>query len=166
MEPREETESSRPGLGAALLAFAVFALVAGVSVVVARREGVGIEAGWPKGSIRESADGSKIEMVSAMRRADYRSEARALRKGEMVTIAGNGTLDLTGARMAGASSELEVVVIAGRALVKVPPEWAVVTKDSFAVGAVRNHARRAEGDPEKTLRLEAVVLGGALEVTH
>src|SRR5262245_12120811 len=111
MEMREETDSRRPGVGAALLAFVVFALVAGASVVAARRQGVGVEAGWPKGSIRESADGSTVEMVSAMQRTDYRSEARALRKGEMVTIAGNGTLDLTGARMAGASSELEVVVI-------------------------------------------------------
>jgi hypothetical protein len=165
MEPREQTESPRPGMGAALLAFAVFALVAGASVVVARRQGVGVEAGWPKGSIRESADGSTIEMVSAMRRAYHRSEARALRKGEMVTIAGNGTLDLTGAQMAGTSGKLEVVVIAGRATVRVPPEWAVVTSD-LTVGALRNYARRAKGDPEKTLRLEAVILGGALDVIH
>ena len=166
MEPRQEQERSGPGVGAALLAFAFFGLVAGGSVLVAQRQGGRAGDGWSNGSIHESVDGSSIEMVAAMRRAHHRSEAQALRSAEMVTVAGNGTLDLTGARMAGSSSELEVVVIAGRALVKVPPQWAVVTTDNLTVGALRNHARRAEGSPVRTLRLEAVILGGALEVTH
>jgi hypothetical protein len=149
-----------------LLAFAFLGLVAVASVRVSQRHGEREGEGWPNGSIRESADGSSVEMVAAMRRAVHRSEARALRSAEMVTIAGNGTLDLTEARMAGSSSRMDVVVIAGRALVRVPPDWSVVTDDSLTVGALRNHARWAEAAPARTLRLDAVILGGALEVTH
>jgi hypothetical protein len=68
--------------------------------------------------------------------------------------------------MAGERGRLEVVVLGGHALVKVPPEWVVVTADSLALGALNNRASKAEAEPARTLRVEAVIIGGALEVTH
>ena len=167
MVPMQAEEERRgPGIGAALLAFALFGIIAAGSVVVAQRSGARVIDPWPADSFLESADGETIKMVAVMRQVRHRSEAQAFRRAEMVTIAGSGTIDLSGARMAGEKGRLEVVVLGGRALVRVPPEWAVVTADSLTLGALRNHARKAEAEPSRTLRLEAVILGGALEVTH
>ena len=166
---REEVRSG-PGVGAAVLAFAVFGLIAAGSVLVARRHGEAGGEGRSSGTYSESADGGRIEMVAFMRQAGHRSETHSFRSAELVTIAGSGSLDLTGARMASDSGRLEVVVIGGRAVVRVPPDWEVVSKDSLAAGRLDNRARRAAGEVTRertrTLRLEAVVLGGRLEVTH
>jgi hypothetical protein len=159
-------ERSGPGVGAALLAFAVFGVIAAGSVLVAQRGGGSAGDLGPADSFRESADGGTIEMVAVMRQVRRKSEAQAFRRAEMVTIAGSGTIDLSAARMAGDRGRLEVVVLAGHARVKVPPQWAVVTADSLTLGALNNHASKAEGEPARILRLEAVILGGALEVTH
>src|SRR5262245_29810244 len=166
MVPMQEEERKGPGVGAALMAFALFGLIAVGSVIVARRSGAIAVDPWPAESYSESADGGVIKMVAVMRQVRRSSEVQAFRSAEMVTIAGNGSFDLTGARMAGDKGKMEVVVMGGRALVRVPPEWAVVTADCLALGSLDNRAARAEAQPEKTLRLEAVILGGALEVTH
>ncbi len=166
MVTTQEPEGRRPGVGAALLAFALFVIIVAGAVLVASRHEGPYEDRWSSDRVEESADGGRIEMVTVGRRGEHRSETAAFRSGEMVTIAGRGSLDLTGARMAGDSGRLEVVVIGGKALVRVPPEWAVESKDSVAVGAVDNQARRAEAGPPRRLVLEAVILGGRLEVTR
>ncbi len=168
MVPMQEQEEERkgPGVGAALMAFALFGLIAAGSVIVAQRSGAIAVDPWSADSFRESGDGGTIEMAAVMRQVRRKSTAQAFRKAEMVTIAGNGTIDLTGARMAGERGQLEVVVLAGRATVKVPPQWAVVTGDSLTLGALNNNASKAEAEPARTLRLDAVILGGLLEVTH
>ena len=167
MVPMQEEERKGPGVGAALMASALFGLIAAGSVIVAQRSGtIRVYDPWSAGSFRESGDGGTIEMAAVMRQVRRKSTAQAFRRAEMVTIAGNGTIDLTGARMAGERGKLEVVVLAGRATVKVPPQWAVVTGDSLTLGALNNNASRAEAEPSQTLRLDAVILGGLLEVTH
>jgi len=166
MTAMQAEERTGPGVGAALLAFALFGIIAAGSVVVAQRSGARVIDPWPSDSFLESTDGETIKMVAVMRQVRRRSEAQSFRRAEMVTIAGSGTIDLSGARMAGEKSRLEVVVLGGRALVKVPPEWAVVTGDSLTLGSLTNRADRAEAQPERTLRLDAVILGGSLEVTH
>jgi hypothetical protein len=165
METTHEVKHPAPGVGAALIAFAVFAGIAGASLFVAHRRPVLVATAGPSESIRESADRSRLEVVAVMKRISYRSDTAAFRKAELVTVAGRSSLDLSGARMAGESGQMEVVVLGGRAEVKVPPEWAVIA-DTVAVGAMENRARHAEGNPVRTLRLKAVVLGGWLEVTH
>jgi len=166
MVPMQAEERRGPGIGAALMAFALFGFIAVASVIVAQRSGTRVVEPWPADSFRESADGGTIEMVAVMRQVRRKSEVQAFRRAEMVTIAGSGSIDLSGARMAGEKAKLEVVVLGGRAIVKVPRQWAVVTADSLTLGSLNNHAREAEEEPAQTLRLEAVILGGALEVTH
>ena len=160
-----DSERSGPGVGAALLAFMVFALITAGAFLLAPAGGAPNRT-WSAAQIEESPDGGRLEMVTVARRSEHRSEARAFRRAEMVTIAGRGELDLTAVKMAGESGRLEVVVIGGRADVRVPPEWAVETSDSLAAGAIVNRARKAEGEPARRLVLEAVVLGGRLEVSH
>ncbi len=166
MVTTQETDERGPGVGAALIAAAVFVIIVAGAVLVARRHEGPSESRWSSDRVEESADGGRIEMVTVGRRGEHRSGTAAFRSGEMVTIAGRGVLDLTGARMAGDSAKLKVVVIGARALVRVPPEWAVESHGSLAVGAMDNQARRAAADPPRRLVMEAVVLGGRLEVTR
>jgi hypothetical protein len=166
MDSTQETHRSAPGTGAALLAFAVFALISAGSVALVQHRGGFPAPDGVRGEIRESTDGSRLEMATILRRLMYKARTSAFRKAEMVTVAGDGLLDLTGARMAEERGQLEVVVIGGHAQVKVPPDWEVISTGSLAVGAIRNDARHAEAQPVRTLRLKAVILGGALEVTH
>lgn len=166
MEATHEANRPGPGAGAALLAFAVFALIAAAGVLAVDRRGGFPDSEGPAGSIIQSADGSTLKMVAVMRHLRHRSETSGFRRAEVVAIAGRATLDLSEARMAGDSGKMEVVVMGGRAEVKVPPDWAVETKGSLAVGVLENHARHAEGGSARTLRLNAVVFGGRLEVTH
>ena len=166
MIPMQEEKPSGPGVGAALVAFALFGLIVMGSVYLDRHRGGPDDAGFAADTFNESPDGANIEMVAVMRQSQQKSEARAFRNGKMVTIAGTGSMDLTGVTMAGEIGQLEVVVIAGRALVRVPPNWAVVSGDSLALGRIQNLARKSEADLPRTLRLKAVVLAGALDVTH
>jgi hypothetical protein len=166
MESTHEANRPEPGVGAALLAFAVFSLIAAAGVLAVHRRGGFPDAEGPSGSIVQSADGSTLKMVAVMRQVRHSSQTSEFRRADLVAIAGRASLDLREARMAGDSAEMKVVVMGGRADVKVPPDWAVVTKGSLAVGALENRARQAEGDTTRTLLLNAVVFGGRLEVTH
>ena len=159
-------ERTGPGAWAAILAFVVFGTIVAGSVMLAQKN-IHVKTEFGPGSdYRESADGSKVEMVTVMRANARKSEAKAFRDGEMVTIAGNSMIDLTGAQMAGEKGRLQVVVLGGHAHVRVPDEWAVETEDSVTVGALSNRASKAISEPAKKLRLEAVILGGRLDVTH
>jgi len=166
MTAMQAEERTGPGVGAALLAFAIFGFVAAGAVILSQRGGWSAGDSGPMESFRESADGGRVEMVAIMRHVQRRSEAQSFRRAEIVTIVGRSTIDLSGAHMVGEKGRLEVVVLAGRATVKVPPQWAVVTGDSLTLGALENRASRAEAEPARTLRLDAVILGGLLEVTH
>lgn len=166
MTTTQDPNASGPGVGAAFLAFAVFVIIAAGSVAVAQRSGTLYDDGRWVGRESESSDGGRVEVAALMRHVRHRSETQDFRRAEMVTIAGSSVLDLSGARMKAEKGTLEVVVIAGSAFVKVPPDWAVVSTDSISVGQIDNRARKAEGSLAGKLRLEAVVLGGRLEVSH
>ena len=161
-----DEERRGPGVGAALLAFVVFGAIVAGSVILAQRN-IEVKTRFgPTDDWRESADGSKVEMVTVMRNLRRSSETKAFKSGEMVTIAGAGLIDLTGAQMAGENSRLDVVVLGGRAHVRVPADWAVEMHDGLTLGASSNRASKATVEPAKRLRLEAVILGGRLDVTH
>jgi hypothetical protein len=166
MMPTQEQEPSGPGIGAALVAFALFGLIVVASVLVDRQRGGPDEPEFAADTFNESVDGARVEMVAVMRQSRQKSAARAFRTGKMVTIAGNGAMDLTGATMGGDQGQLEVVVIAGHAQVRVPPDWEVVSGDSVALGRIQNLARRTDSAAPRKLHLKAVVLAGALDVTH
>src|SRR5262245_25641482 len=163
----EEKQASGPGVGAALVAFAIFLGICAGSVALARRTGTPYDGGRSTGLVSTSSEGGRVEVSALMRHVDYRSDTQAFRRGELAAIAGRGVLDLSAAKMEGDSGTLEVVVIAGAAIVKVPPDWAVTSADNVAVaGAIENRAKRAEGTDFKKLRLEAFVMAGRLDVIH
>ena len=164
-ELAEESRRSGPGVGAALVAFAIFAGICAGSVALARRAGTLYDDDQPRGRI--GASSGRVEAQAIMRQAIYFSDSQDLRRAELVAIAGRGVLDLSAAKMQGDSAKLEVVAIAGAAIVKVPPDWAVVSAENIAAaGAIENHAKRAEGPDVKKVRLDAFVLAGRIDVIH
>lgn len=161
----QENGGSRPGLGAALVAFLIFLGICAGSVALARRHGTLYDDGRPGSPVVSSKE--YVEAQAIMGQTSYISDSQAFRRAELVAIAGRGVLDLSAAKMKGDSGNLEVVVIAGAAIVKVPPDWAVVSSDSIAAaGAIQNRAKTAEGADVKKVRLEAFVLAGRLDVIH
>ena len=160
-------QTSRPGVGTALIAFAIFAGICAGSIALARRTGSLYDEGPSTGLNSESSENGRVEVSAIMRHVDYHSDPQAFRRAELVAIAGRGVLDLSAAKMKGDSGTLEVVVIAGAAIVKVPPDWAVVSADNIAAaGAIENQAKKGEGSEVKKIRLEAFVLAGRLDVVH
>lgn len=162
----QDQDRPGPGIGAAVAAFVVFALIAAGAVLAARHSGDAAAGRWSAGQVKESSDGTRITMAAVMRQMNHASGTQVFRRGDLVAIAGKGRLDLTEARMEGDRGHLEAVVIAGRAEIRVPPDWQVVTDDCVILGGLWNRAKKAEGEARHTLRLDAVVLGGALEITH
>lgn len=155
-----------PGAGAALVAFVLFALIACGSVLIAKRQGPAAHRRFSTGQVEESADGTRVTMAAVLREMSHASGPQAFRRGDLVAVAGKGRLDLAGARMEGDRGRMEAVVIAGSAELRVPADWQVVTGDSVILGRLSNRAEKAEGEARHTLRLEAVVLAGSLEISH
>ena len=166
MTTPDAQQNSRPGVGAALIAFAVFAGICAGSIALAHRHGTLYDDFQP-GDIARSSGKENVEATAIMRQARFSSDSQAFRSAELVAIAGRGVLDLSAAKMKGDSGRLEVVVIAGAAVVKVPPDWAVMSADNVAAaGAIENHAKQAEGPDVKKVHLEAFVLAGRIDVVH
>ena len=161
----QDQERSGPGIGAAVAAFVVFALIAAGAVIVGKRQGGAASGRWSASQVRESADGTRVTMAAVMRETNHSSATRTFRRGDLVAIAGRGRLDLTRATMDGDRGRLDAVVIGGRAELRVPPDWQVVD-DGLIIGGFKNGAKTAQGEARHTLRLDVVVLGGTLEISH
>jgi predicted membrane protein len=173
MQMNGEPTQSHAGLYAALIAFAFFALVAVGSYAAFQRQGGSAALDGEGHDIimvtpgRSTKDAhGKIEMASFLHNSRYASQATDLRHAEVVAIMGRSTLDLTGAQLAGTSGTIEAVALCGSADIKVPPDWTVKTKDYTVLGAVRNAGPDGVSPQEKVVQLEAVVIMGAVNVTH
>ena len=168
-----EQTQSHAGLYAALVAFALFMLLAVGSYAVFQRQG-GSAAFEREGHDiimvapgQHTTDaGGKIEMASFFHSAVHVSRATDLKHAEVVAIVGHSTLDLTGAQLAGSGGTIEAFALLGRADIKVPADWTVKTKDFTVLGAIRNVTPAGEPAPEKVVQLEAVAVIGAVNVTH
>src|SRR5438552_1246412 len=168
-----EQTPSHAGLYAALVAFALFMLVAVGSYAAYQRqggsaafdgEGHDIIMVAPGDHTRDA--GGKIEMAAFFHNSQYASHATGFKHAEVVAIVGHSTLDLTGAQLAASGGTIEAVALCGRADIKVPPDWTVKTKDFTVLGAVHNPGPEGEPAPEKVVQLEAVAIMGAVNVTH
>jgi len=163
----DANDASRPGIGAALIAFAIFAGICAGSVALARRHGTFYDDAQPDGPVAAASGTEKVEAQAVMRDARYVSDSQEFHSADLVAIAGRGVLDLSAARMKGNSGKLDIVAIAGAAIVKVPPDWAVMSADNVAaLGAIENHAKQGAGPDVKTVHLDAFVLAGRIDVVH
>jgi hypothetical protein len=161
MVTTQEQNRITPGVGAALFAFALFLLLAlGAQLFWQRHEGLDREV-----STRVE-EGSKIEAFAAFSERRAVSRAAAFRQADAAAIAGHLTLDLTEAGLAPSGGRVDALVLGGKLQVRVPEDWTVVRGEQVLLGAFVNRTRRSQADPEKVLRLEGLVLGGAIVVTH
>jgi predicted membrane protein len=180
MHADDGSDSTRAGTGAALVAFALFVLIAVGSYVAWQRLGgeaaapahtkpwaeiaPGVKLMVPGDDVKDN--GEKIEVVAFMRESRYASQAQHLKRVEVVAIAGHAHLDLSETLLDATGGRIEAVVIAGRADIRVPNDWTVKTTDTMNLGALDNTAREGGTDPAKVVRLETVIMAGEVHITH
>ncbi|HZN04363.1 MAG TPA: hypothetical protein VFD06_12345 [Candidatus Polarisedimenticolia bacterium] len=161
MVTTQEQNRITPGIGAALGAFAAFLLLAlGAQLFWQRREGLD---GAVSTRIEE---GTRIEAIAAFCGRRAVSRAPAFERADAAAIAGHLTLDLTEAGLATSGGRVDALVFGGKLELKVPEDWTVVRGEQVLLGAFVNRTRRSQADPEKILRLDGLVLGGAIVVSH
>ena len=162
MVTTQEQNRITPGVGAALFAFALFLLIAlGAQLFWQRHEGLDRED-----VMTRIEDGARIEALAAFSKRRARSTAAAFERADAAAIAGQLELDLTGAGLAPGGAHVDAVVFGGKLEVKVPQDWTVVRGEQVLLGTFVNRTLRSQADPAKVLRLEGLVLGGAIVVTH
>jgi len=164
MDTTHDSLRTGSGIGAALLAFAFFLSLLFGSYVF-----------WHGGPAREfgTADAlagagkaSRLETTAFMRRAHEVSAASDFRRAEVVTIMGRNIIDLRAADIQGDEAVIENFVLMGHTQIRVPENWTVVSKGMVLMGGLHNRTRREGADPAKRLRLEGLVLMGAVTVSH
>jgi len=161
MNTVSETPSTQPGIGAALVAFAVFlAFVLGAQAL---SQDLPPEDPW---SGIEAGDHPRIETIAVLSRAQAGSRSQEFRSGEVVVVAGDGIVDLGQAELAARGGRLEIVVVFGKVRVRVPEGWTVVTDTDLFLGSFDHPEGTGVVDPTRRLEVEAVVLAGAVEITH
>jgi hypothetical protein len=158
----QERNRVTPGVGAALFAFALFLLV-----------GLGAQLFWQRheGLDRDDLatrveDGARMEAFAAFSKRRAVSRAASFERADAAAIAGQLELDLTQAGLAPGGAHVDAVVFGGRLEVRVPEDWTVVRGEQVLFGTFVNRTLRSQADPAKVLRLEGLVLGGTVVVTH
>ena len=162
MVATQERNRITPGVGAALFAFALFLLLMlGAQLFWQRHEGLDRDD-----LATRVEDGARMEALAAFSDRHARSTAAAFERADAAAIAGRLELDLTGAGLAPGGAHVDAVVVGGKLEVRVPEDWTVVRGEQVLLGAFLNRTRRSQADPAKILRLEGLVVGGAIIVTH
>ncbi len=170
-----------PGVGAALLAFALFVAIAAGSYMVAQRRG-GLESGaageghagggrddhragdaMPEASVDEQP---RVEGIAFLGGSHHVVRSQEFQGADMVAILGESELDLTGADLAATGGRIEAFVLFGKMHIRVPRDWTVVRDGHVVFGKFVHSLETDRADPAKKVRLEAVVVMGEIEVTH
>ncbi|HET8945831.1 MAG TPA: hypothetical protein VFQ07_02510 [Candidatus Polarisedimenticolia bacterium] len=161
MVATQEQNRITPGVGAALFAFALFLLV-----------GLGAQMFWQRHEGLDRADaltrveeGARLEALAAFSQRRAVSTAAAFEQADAAALAGRLELDLTGAGLA-EGAHVDTLVVGGRLEIRVPEDWTVVRGEQVLLGTYLNRTLRSQADPAKVLRIEGLVLGGAIVVTH
>jgi predicted membrane protein len=162
MTTQDDTRTG-PGTGAALLAFAAFMAFSGIMVFQNQRAG-GASGGQAGTETMETDDTSHIEVGAVLGNSTIRSRVHAFHDADVAAVFGHSEIDLTAAQLAAGRGTIDVFVMFGQADVRVPSDWTVVTKNLVTLGSVENHARGSGTDPNKSLRVEGVVLFGELRI--
>jgi hypothetical protein len=157
----QERNRITPGVGAALAAFFFFLGVVAASQVYLGAAGPLVGGAAPRVVTGESVDAT---VLFGQRLAVSRSEA--FRRGDVAVLFGNCELDLRAATLAPGGAKVETLAAFGRVHLMVPPDWSVERGDELILGGYVNHTSGEPPDPGKVLRLEGMVFGGELEVSH
>jgi hypothetical protein len=161
MVATQEQNRITPGVGAALLAFALFLVVGlGAQLFWQRHEGLD-----RPDALTRVEEGARMEALAAFSQRRAVSTAASFEQADAAALAGQLELDLTGAGLA-EGAHVDAMVVGGKLEIRVPEDWTVVRGEQVLLGTYLNRTRRSQADPAKVLRIEGLVLGGAIVVTH
>ena len=161
MVATQEQNRITPGVGAALLAFALFLLIGlGAQMFWQRHEGLD----RPDAVTREES-GARMEALAAFSQRRAVNTTAAFEQADAAALAGRLELDLTSAGLA-EGAHVDALVVGGKREIRVPQDWTVVRGEQVLLGTYLNRTLRSQADPAKVLRIEGLVLGGAIVVTH
>jgi hypothetical protein len=157
----QERNRITPGVGAALAAFFFF-----LGVVAASQVYLGGAGPLVRGAAPLVANGDSVDaaVMFGQRRAVSRSET--FRRADVAVLFGNCEVDLRDAGLAPGGARVQTLAAFGRVHLMVPDDWSVERGDELILGGYVNHPGGATPDPDKVLRLEGMVFGGELEVSH
>jgi Cell wall-active antibiotics response 4TMS YvqF len=161
MVTTQERNRITPGVGAALAAFFFFLGVVAASQFYLGSTGPIVRGAAPAIESRDTIDSTTLFSQS---RPVSRSES--FRHAEVAVLFGDCELDLRHAGLASGGARVETLAAFGRVHVMVPDDWSIERGDELILGSYVNHPGGGAPDPKKVLRIEGVVLGGELEVSH
>jgi Cell wall-active antibiotics response LiaF, C-terminal len=161
METTQDNLRANPGVGAALAAFAIF-LALMVGSYVYWQGGEGAEMGASGGT----SDAPRIEAVAVMGLHEEKNTSQDFRHAETACVMARNVIDLRQADIQGKEAVIENFVLMGRTEILVPEDWTVVTKGITIMGGVENSTRRDKANPSKRLKIEGLVLMGAISIGH
>jgi hypothetical protein len=157
----QERNRITPGVGAALAAFFFF-----LGVVAASQVYLGAAAPLVRGAAPLLATGDAVDatVIFGQRRAVSRSET--FRRADVAVLFGNCDVDLRDAQLAPGGAKVQTLAAFGRVHLIVPADWSVERGDELILGSYVNHPGFSTPNPDKVVRVEGMVFGGALEVSH
>jgi hypothetical protein len=161
MVTTQERNRITPGIGAALAAFFFF-----LGVVAASQFYLGAAGPLARGAAPTIERQDSIDATALFTQRHAISRSESFRHAGVAVLFGDCELDLRDARLAPGGARIETLAAFGRVHLTVPEDWSIVRGDELILGSYVNHASGAAPDPAKVLRLEGVVFGGALEVSH
>jgi hypothetical protein len=160
MVTTQDEVRTEPGAGTALIAFGLFAILAvGAYAIAQNQEGTSGHEGGASG-------GSKLEASAIMGERHFASQSAGFRRADVATVMGQCRVDLSQADLDAKGGVVDAFVLFGHAVIKVPPGWKVDSGTTVAMGAFENRTRKGEADPAKRLRVNGLVLFGALTIIN
>lgn len=113
------------------------------------------------------AHAARIEYNVFLADADLHNTSDAFGGGKVAALMGRVDLDLRGAAMAGDEAVVEVDVMMGQVVLRIPDDWMVVSDEMVeALGAADVRTARPEAQPARRLVLRGKVLMGKVEVRN
>ena len=157
----QERNRITPGIGAALAAFFFF-----LGVVAASQVYLGAAAPLIRGAAPRIEESDSVDTTALFGHKTSISRSEEFRRAEVAVLFGDCVLDLRSAGLAPGGARVETLAAFGRVRIIVPDDWSIERGEELILGGYVNHAGLSAPDPRKVLRLEGVVFGGELEVSH
>jgi hypothetical protein len=161
MVTTQERNRITPGIGAALAAFFFF-----LGVVAASQFYLGSAGPLARGAAPNVDKQDSLDAAAVFSQSHTISRSESFRHADVAVLFGDCELDLRHATLAPGGARIETLAAFGRVHLTVPDDWSIVRGDELLLGSYLNHTGGAATDPAKVLRLEGIVFGGALEVSH
>jgi predicted membrane protein len=119
--------------------------------------------GGSGGAPDQSASLSESAIMAGVKR---RNVSQAFRGGIITTVMGSVEVDLRDCRPAGDSTRIEIQVVMGQVMLRVPRDWAVESHVSAFMGNVEDRSDRPIGASSKLLVLEGSAFMGNVEIQN